>query len=883
MTNSQVLHAKYGQGAVLLDQGTTLVIRFSHGIEEVLAAEVRKCLSPDGALAAGAYASPVEALARVQAAAIRSLNDSWGVFSRSRITLLPHQLWVCHQAIRQWPTRLLIADDVGLGKTVEAGLMLWPLLSRGMIRRLLVLTPASLVEQWQYRMRQLFDIRLSIYRPELDSGKADFWSIHQQVVASLPTLRANRNGRHERLLDAPGWDMVIVDEAHHLHVTEEGGKTLGFELIEKMQAMGKIDSCALFTGTPHRGKSYGFWSLMSLVDNRVFGPKKSESQMLEHLPRYLIRNCKQKIVDMQGQRIFKPIIQSPEIFSYTLEEEAFYRKMSAFIESGKTYASSLSQQGRGQVMLVLFALQKLASSSVAAVRSALRARLARIRNSAASMRSESYETGTDENDDEAGTMLRRWVESERNQTLLLMDNEVVHLEQLLNSAEAVCVESRVNRVIEIVENRFANQSVLLFTEYKATQALIVSALMMRFGESSVGFINGESRLNDVRIPDGRIQSLTSSRENMAEKFNAGEFRFLISTEAGGEGIDLQQHCHCLIHVDLPWNPMRLHQRVGRLNRFGQKEQVHVVSLRNPDTVEAHIWNTLEEKLGAIMKALGSVMDEPEDLLQLVLGMTDQTLFNSLFTEGRDIPRDRFDQWFDEKTRTFGGREAIDTVKNLVGHAQSFDLSGLESVPKVDLPDLEPFFLAMLRYNKRRPIANPDELGLSFSTPDAWRTTPAISRKYENMVFDRQVQGKDASGRILGVGHPLMDRALHQAMDFTSNLAVLPDLQKTLFLFEVFDRVTSGGGQIRRVLVGVETQKGEPFRLVRDEEILKTLNLSQSNPHSHAIPKALKNDCAPVSEVKNWLAGKLAGMGLPFLRPDIACYSILLALEQVPII
>jgi superfamily II DNA/RNA helicase len=128
-------------------------------------------------------------------------------------------------------------------------------------------------------------------------------------------------------------------------------------------------------------------------------------------------------------------------------------------------------------------------------------------------------------------------------------------------------------------------------------------------------------------------------------------RYLVSTEAGGEGIDLQTRCHTLIHVDLPWNPMRLHQRVGRLNRYGQSQPVEVVTIRNPDTVESRIWGKLEEKLRHIMEALGHAMDEPEDLMQMVLGMAGPGFFNEVFTEGPRIPGDRLDEWFDSKTRT----------------------------------------------------------------------------------------------------------------------------------------------------------------------------------------------------------------------------------------
>ncbi|WP_317110691.1 C-terminal helicase domain-containing protein [Chroococcidiopsis sp. SAG 2025] len=120
--------------------------------------------------------------------------------------------------------------------------------------------------------------------------------------------------------------------------------------------------------------------------------------------------------------------------------------------------------------------------------------------------------------------------------------------------------------------------------------------------------------------------MKEKRETAAEKFNRGEVRFLISTEAGGEGIDLQENCYSLIHVDLPWNPMRLHQRVGRLNRYGQKQQVEVITLRNPQTVETLIWDKLNRKINNIMQSLQQVMDEPEDLLQLVLVITSPNLF-----------------------------------------------------------------------------------------------------------------------------------------------------------------------------------------------------------------------------------------------------------------
>ncbi|MEI7870227.1 MAG: DEAD/DEAH box helicase [Candidatus Methylumidiphilus sp.] len=875
----QVQHARFGLGSVLLDNGATQVVRFVHGIEEVPSAELDTRLSVREAIAVEAYASPLETILRIHAAAITSVNDAWGVFSRSRIALLPHQLWVCHRALRQWPVRLLIADDVGLGKTIEAGLILWPLLAAGVVRRLLILTPAALTAQWQTRMRQMFDIRLSLYHPEVDSERSDFWNTHQQVIASLPTLRADRNGRHERLLDAPTWDMVLVDEAHHLNADENRGKTLGFQLIEKLQEQQKIVSCILFTGTPHRGKPYGFWSLMGLLDSTVFGPQQPNSQQLQHLSDHLIRNCKQKVVDMQGNRLFQPISQYPETYSYSPEEADFYNLMTRFITSGRAYASTLDQQSQSQVVLVLIALQKLASSSVAAVRSALKTRQGRLHGLAIKPRHEQQVMDSEEEaDDETNAALRQWALHESKRSIQLMENEIESLDELLESANQVVEETRIGRIVEIIEQRFAGEHVLLFTEYKTTQGLIVSALMQRFGEDTVGFINGDNRLQGVALPNGRETTLTGQRETTADRFNAGNIRFLVSTEAGGEGIDLQERCHCLIHADLPWNPMRLHQRVGRLNRYGQNHPVEVVSIRNPDTIESMIWTKLEHKLGMIMQALGSAMDEPEDLLQLVLGMTGSSFFNELFGLAGNLSKERLGQWFDEKAKTFGGKDALETVKTLVGHAQSFDLSGLNDVPRLDLPDLLPFFKGMLHYNNRRPEQDGD--ALHFKTPENWLNSPAIKKRYDGLVFRRDLQGKDAAANIAGVGHPVFEQALRQARDFSSQVTAIQGLPKPLFVFSVRDKVTTRGGQILSVIVGISFDQNDQMELLKDCEIVTRITqcialcLKEKTPSNVKMNNSLENlECA-----RTFLEKNLPSLRLPFAAPEIMDYSALLPLD-----
>lgn len=850
--NDLVLHEKYGQGAVLLSEGNTTIVRFSHGIEQVYSKELSALTSVEEAITKNKFSPSLDVLSRVQADIITGLNNAWGVFTKSRISLLPHQLWVCNRAQRTWPIRLLIADDVGMGKTIEAGLILWPLIASRKVQRLLILCPAKLVEQWQFRLKKMFDIRAATYHSDLDSARTDFWGIHNSVIASLPTLRTDSKGRHERILDAPVWDMVIIDEAHHLNVNEGTGKTLGYQLIEKLNNAGKITSCILFTATPHRGKNYGFWSLMSLLNPQAFGPQKNEQQMLKALPNYLIRNSKQKATDMKGNLLFKPVIQHPEIFTYSPMEEAFYELMSEFIVSGKAYATSLSQTERGQVILVLIALQKLASSSISAVASALRTRLKRLDEQAQKSKKELeyFEVIEDDEGDESHQALRNWIRKEKQAHLILMENEGKHLQELIEAADLVTEETRINKIIKVIKQRFPNESVLLFTEYKKTQALVISALMAEFGENSVGFMNGDNRLEGIRLPGDRITYMTGRREDMCDAFNSGRIRFLVSTEAGGEGIDLQERCSALIHVDLPWNPMRLHQRVGRLNRYGQKQTVQVVSLRNPETIEAMIWEKLEQKINSIMRALGSAMDEPEDLMQLVLGMNDRTFYDEIFSEGSNVKREKLDAWFDSATGTLGGEGALDTVHKLFGQAASFDLSDLKEVPPVDLADLAPFFQNMLTLNKRRPRI--EGLSFSFKTPDEWLTSYAIRRNYENLFFDRNAP---VDADLVGVGHPLLEKAIHQAERLNGTVCQVKNLETPVLVLRLSSKLTDVSIQSQKTIVAI-SGKAEELKLLREWELLKLLN-----------------ECHPSSELKT--QEDLSDSGSSWYQTAIDSLNILL--------
>ncbi|MFP1132553.1 DEAD/DEAH box helicase [Asticcacaulis sp. W401b] len=816
-----VHHPRHGNGRVVVDMGATAVVRFGGTVEQVLASEIAEIPSLYSALRKGADADPIDAVIRAQALAIRSVNDQWGVFSRSRVQLLPHQLWVCRKVTQEWPFRWLVADDVGLGKTIECGLVLMPLIASGRVRRVLILAPAKLVPQWQFRLKDMFDIRLQRYVTEADTARGDFWATASMVAASFHTLRDDRRGARERLLNADPWDLVIVDEAHHLSVDERAGETLAYSLVSDLQERGKINSLLFFTGTPHRGKDYGFFGLMHLVRPDLFDPERDPVEQLSQLSKVMVRNNKATVTDLQGQKLFKPVNVFNREYQYSDDETQFYRTLSEFVIDGRAYAATLDGRAQTARMLVLITLQKLAASSIAAIRNALRKR----RTMLANLVGRSNESVPLPNDEQA--TFDDLSEAEEalpgSADVLLMEDEIQRLDELIALADAIIRETKIERLLQMIGEEFGpDEPILLFTEYKATQALIINALCRRFGFGSATFINGDERLDGLEQASGSAKTVSQSREHAADAFNAGKVRFLVSTEAGGEGIDLQECCAVLVHADMPWNPMRLHQRVGRLSRYGQTRPVSVYILRNPQTVEARIWDLLNAKLERIQAALSSVMEEQEDISQLVIGMVGNSLFNELFSGSEGLSGERLGGWFDRATSTLGGRDVVETVRELFGSVSRFDFQQVgKDLPKVDLPDLERFFIQTVGRHGRRIFRRDD--GLEIRTPDDWKARSyALRDKYEGLVFDRSLRGANAASRVLGIGHPLFDIALDDAQDIPTRVASVEGLDRPVLILAVEDEVTGTGSLVHRLIFGV-TEKDGKIEVLRDWELLKVMN------------------------------------------------------------
>ena len=536
------------------------------------------------------------------------------------------------------------------------------------------------------------------------------------------------------------------------------------------------------------------------------------------------------------------------------------------------------------VILVLITMQKLASSSVAAVRRALARRLARLRQAKAKL-DESREDLTrlqelraeddPANQDEISRLEERVTESLRG--VDLNPNEIPALEELLEAANEVTDETKVERILAVVEESFADRSVLFFTEYKATQALLMSALHKRFGDGCATFINGDGFIEDVQDASGNISNRTEDRRLAAARFNRGEVRFLVSTEAAGEGVDLQEHCSALIHVDLPWNPMRLHQRVGRLSRYGQTDPVEVVTVRNPDTVESRIWDLLDEKLTRISLAFQSAMDDPEDIRQLVIGMATPGMFTKVFADGDpSLIGQTLDDWFDTETATFGGEDAVNTVRNLVGHVARFDFGTVAGqIPRVDLSDLVPFFKAILAVRGRRPDQTGD-LRLRFRPPEEWKDDFAIAAvdRYD-LLFARESQRKEGED-VAGVGLRVVDRAVRDAVELTGAFGTIRDLEAPVFVFNVRDRITGSQGPIRAVVVAAQSDGDGAWTLVRDWELMQRLNRLADKPRS-----LMSADAHPAYDVavlmvdaRQYVESQIGALELPFALPGVESLACL---------
>ncbi len=460
----------------------------------------------------------------------RACAELW---RRVGMLLYPHQLATAKRVIFAFHGRAILADEVGLGKTIEAGIILKEYMLRNLVNKVLILTPTSLCYQWQNELRDKFDIIASIQRTEAD------WSHVDVLIASIDT--AKREPHRSNVLSNT-YDMLIVDEAHRL----KNDNTINWKFISSIRST----FCLLLTATPIQNDIKELFNLVNIVRPGLLGTWR------EFRTRFVIdkRNIRDTLhlreilssVLIRHRRQHESIVLPPrEVKSIdinlTAEERRFYEDVTEFVRSAYQKTSAR----RGNVLPLLTLQREICSTAYAA----------------------------------ALTMRKLWDRSEDQ-------SEKDLLEHLMSKALSLPYHSKVEVLLDLIRN--IKDKVIVFTEFKASQQYIRYRLHQA-GFSVLGF-------------DGEM---SSSRKGWIQELFRRQADILVSTESGGEGLNLQFCCH-VINFDLPWNPMRLEQRIGRVHRLGQLRPVTIYNLSTVDSIEEYVLYLLHKKINLFRSAIGEL-------------------------------------------------------------------------------------------------------------------------------------------------------------------------------------------------------------------------------------------------------------------------------------
>jgi SNF2 family DNA or RNA helicase len=796
----RIRHSTLGEGIVIAVEGPdSLRAWFAEGERRVSLASVTPIAPRTRRILENIQAG--EARARrawlaYQAARLPLLESASGL-TAAKIDLLPHQVVLTHRVSTSLPRRYLIADEVGLGKTIETALILRELAGRGELKRALMVVPAGLVNNWHRELNEVFHLNFEVFGSEGDvtDRRSNTFSKHDMLIASIDTLKQPR--RMKKLAEAPPWDLIVFDEAHHLTAWRSGGKTKktqNYKLAELLKE--KARDLILLSATPHQGDHYRFWMLVRLLNPSLF---ESADEMIEkrhRLNHVVIRRTKADSCRPDGSALFARRWVHTESFLMSAEERVFYEKLTEYLAEGFALAK---RQGRSGVALgfVMTIFQKISASSFAAVQRTLRRRLIALAiheglvhesNHEVERRNAAWQEGREliraefhlpegrmgdvEVDRVMLDIKRKLLKKIEEDELALASDEhtsettLAASEELAISSMDVCLpeerrmirevlvhfpkarETKVEKLIgalRILWEQNPKERIVIFATYLGTVEMLETAIQAEFPDKGVTALRG-----------GDHGAKLAAEKRFKQTDGP---RVMICTAAGREGINLQ-HARVLFNFDLPFNPMDLEQRIGRIHRYGQIDTAQIYNLVLSDTIEGSIFLMLEEKLCAIAQTLGKLDEQgqvAEDLRSQILGQLSESLkYQQLYAAALADPmlkRTRQELEVAIENANLARKAVFELFQDLEGF--SLDEYAPFKPQQEGMSDLVEFVrFAIVEFGGAFEAVSNKEYRLSL--PGFGESLP--------FVTDREHANTRDDAQLLGLDHPLVTRLLELAQN-----------------------------------------------------------------------------------------------------------------------
>ncbi|MFZ8831388.1 MAG: helicase-related protein [Thermodesulfobacteriaceae bacterium] len=704
-----------------------------------------------------------------------SLFDPLLAVNVSKVEPLPFQIEAVYGYILKLPhIRFLLADDPGAGKTIMAGLVIKELKLRGLARRILIVVPGHLKDQWRREMEERFKETFAVFdRDTLNAFYGDnFLLRNNQVITSMDFAK------QEEILPlfaSSHWDLTIVDEAHKMAAYRYGEKVEKTQRYKLGETLSKTSTHLLFlTATPHKGDPENFRLLLDLLKPGFFATSEMvEASLRDKDNPLFIRRLKEDLRDFEGKPLFTNRYPKTIKFRLSDEERELYQELSQYVV--EQYNRALTLDKKRNIGFALLILQRRMASSTYALLKSLERRKNRLEDLLKSTELNKKLPNLEDFDEvEDYEEKERWEIEEKWETISLARNkeelkkEIWTIERLIERAKEILAEEKEVKLSELkkaIEEGFrklkevgGNEKILVFTESKDTLEYLVNKI--KSWGYSVNYIHGGMDLNE------RVK---------AEKVFRDETQIMIATEAAGEGINLQ-FCNLMINYDIPWNPNRLEQRIGRIHRYGQQKDVFIFNLVAIDTIEGRILSKLFDKLEEIKEKLGS--DRVFDIIgEVFLGKNLYQLIVEAIVQAKTLDEiiKEIDIEVDE--------EYIRKVKSALGESLATKFIDYTRIKELFekakenrlIPEyVEEFFKkAFTKAGGKYHIRKDGFISIE-SLPSELKNLAQKQNitldKYPKVTFDKEKAFKNPDAEFISFGHPLLETLIdwvHQR--FLNNL------------------------------------------------------------------------------------------------------------------